>query len=67
MEKRTTRLTLLVDPRKKRIFEKICDLEDTTPSQKIRQFMRDCIAQHMGPDWAEKVLLDDEPAGKTDR
>lgn len=60
MEKRTTRLTLLVDPRKKRIFEKICELEDTTPSQKIRQFMRDCIAQHMGPDWAEKVLLDDE-------
>lgn len=60
MEKRTTRLTLLVDPRKKRIFEQICELEDTTPSQKIRQFMRDCIAQHMGPDWAEKVLLDDE-------
>jgi hypothetical protein len=60
MEKRTTRLTLLVDPRKKQIFEKICELEDTTPSQKIRQFMRDCIAQHMGPDWAEKVLLDDE-------
>jgi hypothetical protein len=65
MEKRTSRLTFLVDPRKKRIFEKICDLEDTTPSQKIRQFMRDCIAQKMGPDWAEKVLLDDEPSSET--
>jgi hypothetical protein len=50
MEKRTARVTFLVDPRKKRIFEKICDLEDTTPSQKIRQFMRHCIAQQMGPD-----------------
>ena len=60
MEKRTARLTFLVDPRKKAIFEKICDLEDTTPSQKIRQFMRECIAKQMGPDWATKVLLDDE-------
>lgn len=50
MEKRTARLTLLVDPQKKAAFEKLCELEDVTPSQKIRQFMRDYIEQEIGAD-----------------
>ncbi len=60
MEERTARLTLLVDPKKKEAFEKICDLEDITPSQKIRQFMRDSIEQHLGPDWRDQVFTDDK-------
>ena len=56
MEKRTARLTLLVDPQKKIAFEKLCALEDVTPSQKIRQFMRDYIEQKLGADWREQVF-----------
>jgi len=56
MEKRTARLTLLVDPNKKIAFEKLCALEDVTPSQKIRQFMRDYIEQKLGVDWRGKVF-----------
>lgn len=56
MEKRTARLTLLVDPNKKAAFEALCAQEDVTPSQKIRQFMRDYIEEKMGADWREEVL-----------
>ena len=56
MEKRTARLTLLVDPNKKAAFEELCAQEDVTPSQKIRQFMRDYIEEKMGADWREEVL-----------
>jgi len=59
MEKRTARLTFLVDPNKKAAFEKLCALEDVTPSQKIRQFMRDYIEEKLGTDWREKVFNDD--------
>ena len=59
MEKRTARLTLLVDPSKKAVFEKLCALEDVTPSQKIRQFMRDYIEEKMGADWQKDVFADD--------
>jgi|TARA_B110000503_G_scaffold83460_1_gene127350 hypothetical protein len=62
MEKRTARLTLLVDPSKKLAFEKLCLLEDVTPSQKIRQFMRDYIEEKMGSDWRKEVF-DDDTAG----
>jgi hypothetical protein len=31
-EERTARLTILVDPRKKAFFEKLCAEEDSTPS-----------------------------------
>ncbi|MEZ5573499.1 MAG: CopG family transcriptional regulator [Halioglobus sp.] len=59
MEKRTARLTLLVDPSKKLAFEKLCALEDVTSSQKIRQFMRDYIEEKMGADWRKEVFDDD--------
>ena len=59
MEKRTARLTFLVDPSKKLAFEKLCAMEDVTPSQKIRQFMRDYIEEKMGSDWRAQVF-DDE-------
>jgi hypothetical protein len=56
MESRTARFTLLVDPRKKEVFEKLCDQEDVTPSQLIRKFMRDYIESHLGPNWQEEVF-----------
>ena len=59
MEKRTARLTLLVDPKKKAVFEKLCAQEDVTPSQKIRQFMRDYIEAKLGTEWREEVFSDD--------
>ncbi|MFT4823340.1 MAG: hypothetical protein ACJAUG_003303 [Halioglobus sp.] len=59
MEKRTARLTLLVDPDKKATFEKLCESEDVTPSQKIRQFMRDYIEQKLGENWRDEVFNGD--------
>ena len=56
MEQRTARLTLLIDPKKKAVFESLCDQEDVTPSQKVRQFIREYIEQKMGPDWREEVF-----------
>lgn len=60
MEKRTARLTFLVDPSKKATFEKLCANEDVTPSQKIRQFMRDYIEDKLGADWRDEVFSTDE-------
>ncbi|MCH2558036.1 CopG family transcriptional regulator [Alloalcanivorax marinus] len=53
MEKRTARLTLLIDPRKKAMFEQLCAREDVTPSQKVRQFIRDYVQQQLGDDWMD--------------
>jgi hypothetical protein len=36
MENRTARLTILIDPCKKQIFEEICAAHDLTPSQVVR-------------------------------
>ena len=55
MENRSARLTILVDPRKKKLFEEICAGHDLTPSQVIRRMMRQYIIEHAGnrelPDW----------------
>lgn len=56
MEQRTARLTLLIDPKKKSIFEELCAQEDVTPSQKVRQFIRDYIEQQLGESWREDVF-----------
>lgn len=56
MEKRTARLTVLVDPKKKAAFEQLCDKEDVTPSQKIRQLMREYIEDQVGPNWKDQVF-----------
>ncbi len=53
MENRTARLTLLIDPEKKKIFEALCKQEDVTPSQKVRQFIREYVEERLGPDWHE--------------
>ncbi|MGB5325557.1 MAG: CopG family transcriptional regulator [Pseudomonadales bacterium] len=56
MEKRTARLTVLVDPKKKAAFEELCSLEDVTTSQKIRQLMREFIEEKLGTDWRDQVF-----------
>lgn len=55
MENRTARLTLLIDPDKKRIFEDICTAQDLTPSQVVRKLIRQYIIDNAGnrelPEW----------------
>jgi hypothetical protein len=46
MELKTARLTLLVDPAKKAAFERLCAQQDLTPSQVVRQLIRDYLSQH---------------------
>ncbi|MBL8467806.1 CopG family transcriptional regulator [Methyloversatilis discipulorum] len=62
MENRTARLTILIDPRKKQIFEEICAAKDLTPSQVVRQLVRQYIIDNAGgrdlPAWLK-------PANKT--
>ncbi len=51
MEQRTTRLTVLIDPRKKEVFEHLCAREDQTPSQVVRRLIREYIEQRLGRPW----------------
>ncbi|MDH4061986.1 MAG: type II toxin-antitoxin system RelB/DinJ family antitoxin [Aquincola sp.] len=46
MELKTARLTLLIDPAKKAAFEDLCARQDLTPSQVVRQLIRDYLSQH---------------------
>ncbi|MBB3190396.1 CopG family transcriptional regulator [Halomonas cerina] len=46
MEKKTARLTLLIDPHKKQAFERLCAAQDRTPSQVVRQMIRDYLRDH---------------------
>ena len=43
MENKTARFTVLLDPRKKRMFEDICASQDLTPSQVVRQLIREYV------------------------
>ncbi|TLM94742.1 MAG: CopG family transcriptional regulator [Actinobacteria bacterium] len=56
MEQRTARLTVLIDPKKKAAFERLCRDEDTTPSQVVRQMIREYIEARLGPNWRDEVL-----------
>jgi len=51
IEKRTSRLTLLIDPDKKAVFEQLCAREDQTPSQVVRSLIRDYIEMRLGQPW----------------
>jgi hypothetical protein len=50
MELKTARLTVLVDPAKKLAFEALCARQDVTPSQVVRQLIRDYLVHH-GVEW----------------
>ncbi len=46
METKTARLTVLVDPVKKKAFEELCSAQDLTPSQVVRQLMREYLERY---------------------
>jgi hypothetical protein len=50
-ERRTARLTVLIDPRKKTAFERLCADDDLTPSQVIRRLIRGYIEERLGGSW----------------
>jgi hypothetical protein len=52
LEDRTARLTILIDPRKKVVFERLCAEEDATPSQVVRRLIRTYIEERTGKPWA---------------
>ena len=52
IEDRTARLTILIDPRKKELFEQLCAEEDATPSQVVRRLIRRYIEERTGKPWA---------------
>lgn len=55
IEARTARLTILIDPRKKQVFERLCAEEDATPSQVVRRLIRSWIEERTGRPWAPEA------------
>ncbi len=55
MENRTARMTFLIDPRKKQLFEEICAQHDLTSSQVVRRLIHEYILENAGahelPEW----------------
>jgi hypothetical protein len=54
VEDRSARLTVLIDPRKKALFERLCADEDATPSQVVRRLIRAYIEERTGKPWVPK-------------
>ena len=46
MELKTARLTVLIDPAKKKAFETLCARQDVTPSQVVRRLIREYLSLH---------------------
>ena len=40
------RLTILIDPAKKKAFEELCSTQDMTSSQMVRQLIRQYLDKH---------------------
>jgi predicted transcriptional regulator len=40
------RLTILIDPAKKKAFEELCSSQDVTSSQMVRQLIRQYLEKH---------------------
>jgi hypothetical protein len=51
VEDRSARLTILIDPRKKALFDSLCADEDATPSQVVRRLIRSYIEERTGKPW----------------
>jgi hypothetical protein len=71
MEKRTARFTILIDPRKKEIFEQVCAKQDITPSQVVRKLIRQYIIDHVPekdlPSWLKMAGTAETAAAKARR
>lgn len=69
MENRIARLTILLDPQKKKIFEDICASQDLTASQVVRKMMRQYIIDNAGdrelPDWLRGTVVAAGKGGAT--
>lgn len=59
LELKTARLTVLLDPAKKAAFERLCAQQDLTPSQVVRQLIRDYLKQN-GVRWEPSGALGDD-------
>ena len=46
METKTARFTVLIDPAKKKALEDLCAAQDLTPSQVVRQLIRNYLEEH---------------------
>jgi hypothetical protein len=64
LEDRSARLTILIDPRKKALFERLCAEEDSTPSQVVRRMIRQYILERTGKPWTPSA---DEPSADPPR
>lgn len=70
MEIKSARLTLLIDPNKKAAFERLCAQQDRTPSQVVRQLIREYLNQHgvafvaSGADEPQQARSEDVDPGK---
>ncbi len=64
MEDRTARLTILIDPRKKKLFEELCARQDLNSSQVVRKLMRQYMLDNLAadeiPDWLVPRARNDE-------
>ena len=73
MELKTARLTVLVDPAKKKAFETLCARQDVTPSQVVRRLIREYLAAHgvsyvpSGMSVPEAGVDDADPPGRSPR
>jgi hypothetical protein len=63
-EERTARLTILIDPRKKAVFERLCAEEDATPSQVVRRLLRAYIESRTGKPWSPEKDVKPVPRRK---
>jgi hypothetical protein len=66
-EERTARLTVLIDPRKKAVFEGLCAAEDVTPSQVVRGLIRRYIEERTGEAWTPENAAQPAAARRTKR
>ena len=64
MELKTARLTVLVDPAKKKAFEALCARQDVTPSQVVRQLIRRYIEERTGKPWSAGDAAPTKPVPK---
>jgi hypothetical protein len=65
MELKTARLTVLIDPAKKKAFEALCAGQDVTPSQVVRRLIRDYLKQH-GASFVASGAVGGEPEDPPD-
>lgn len=61
LEQKTARLTVLIDPSKKKAFEALCASQDVTPSQVVRKLIRDYLHHH-GVQWTPGDPEDSSPS-----